>query len=236
MVDVLKASVIIPVRDESSNVQPICEEFARLMKTDISVGEVIFVDDHSHDSTLDQIKRCSANFTFVRYATQDNEHGKGAAIKNGFHNSRCEILVMMDGDQQYSPLSIPRLLEPILAGSADLVVGKGTNHHGSIVRRCFSKTYQLIFVHMFGLPVSNPNEGLKAIIKAKYDELQIVANGFDFDVELLVKAKSRFFRIKEVEVERRERFVDKSKVHVLPTAARICTRMASLWFSQRKWR
>ena len=77
----------------------------------------------------------------------------------------------MDGDQQYSPLDIPRLLEPIFTGSADLVVGKGMNHTSSIVRWMFSRSFQTIFGYMFGLPVSNPNEGLKAIVKTKFDEL-----------------------------------------------------------------
>lgn len=235
MVFTLKASVIIPVRDESSSVEPLCEAFAKLMKADSTVSEVIFVDDHSRDSTLDQIKSCSERFHFVRSVIQNGQRGKGAAIRSGFQKSRCEILVMMDGDQQYSPRDIPSVLEPILAGSADLVVGRGSNHNSSIHRRLFSKLFAMTFACIFGLPLSSPDEGLKAIVKAKFDKLEIIANDFDFDVELLVKAKRRLFRLKEVQVERYERLNGKSKVHVIPTATRICFRMVRLWFSQRQW-
>lgn len=230
----LEASVIIPVRDESGNVEPICEAFARLMKMDSSVREVIFVDDHSRDSTLEKIKSCSASFPFVRFLTENEHHGKGAAIRSGFQKSRYEILVMMDGDQQYSPLDIPRLLEPILSGSADLVVGQGTNRHSSIVRWLFSRAFQAIFARMFGIQISTPNEGLKAVLKTKFEELGVTASSFDFDIELLVKAERSQLWIKQVPVERQERCAGKSKVHVIPTAARICSRMARLWFSQRK--
>jgi glycosyltransferase involved in cell wall biosynthesis len=229
----LKAAVIIPVRDESSSVKPLCEAFARLMERNYSVSEVIFVDDHSCDSTSAQIKACSRNFPFVTLLSLNNERGKGAAIRMGFEKSRCDILVTMDGDQQYSPLDIPAVLQPILDGSADLVVGKGSNH-SSIVRRVSSRLFQLIFTSIFWLPLSAPNEGLKAILKVKFDELDVTANGFDFDIEILVKAKRRLFRIKEIEVERHERTTGKSKVHVLPTAARMCARMARLWLFQRK--
>jgi glycosyltransferase involved in cell wall biosynthesis len=231
----LQASIIIPVRDESSNVGPICEAFATLLNTDPSVSEVIFVDDHSRDATRDQINLCTANFPFVKSVIQNDQRGKGAAIKSGFQKSRSDVLVMMDGDQQYSPFDIHRLLEPILAGSADLVVGRGSNHHSSIIRRVLSRSFQVIFRCAFRLPVSSPNEGFKAIVRGKFEELEIIANGFDFDIELLVKAKRHLLRITEVPVERRERYAGRSKVQVFPTVARFCSRMARLWFSQRKW-
>jgi glycosyltransferase involved in cell wall biosynthesis len=222
------------MRDEYSNVQPICEAFARLMDTDSSVGEVIFVDDHSSDSTLVEINACATRFPFVRALTLDGQQGKGAAIKKGFQESRCDILVMMDGDQQYTPQDIPLMLEPILAGSADLVVGKGNNHHSSTVRHVLSSLYGFAFRCMFGYPISNPNEGFKAIVKEKFDQLQITANGFDFDIELLVRSARQLLRMKEVQVDRSERSIGKSKVHILPTAVRFCERMIELRFSQRK--
>lgn len=230
----MKASVTIPVRDESANVKPLCAAFARLTSAYDHVGEIIFVDDHSKDSTLEEIRASSVRLPILR-ALQSNQPGKGAAIRHGFRESRCEILVMMDGDQQYTPLDIPRLLEPILLGAADLVVGKGGNYHSSTLRKVFSKTYQSIFTRMFRLPISCPNEGLKAILKTKFNQLDLVANDFDFDIELLVRAKQQLFRIKEVEVDRRGRSGGRSKVQVLPTAIRFCVRMVRLWVSQRMW-
>ncbi|MGA2784294.1 MAG: glycosyltransferase family 2 protein [Candidatus Bathyarchaeia archaeon] len=230
----MKASVVIPVKDESANVKPLCEAFASLTASYAHVGEVIFVDDHSKDSTLEEIKANAANLPIIRAVTQSEQSGKGAAIKSGFRESRCEILVMMDGDQQYTPLDIPQLLDPILAGSADLVVGRGRDYHSSTLRRIFSGSFQWIFACMFRLPVSCPNEGLKAIVKAKFSELEVVANNFDFDIELLIKARQRSFRIVQVQVHRSGRLAGKSKVRVLPTTVRFCARIVRLWFSQRK--
>jgi glycosyltransferase involved in cell wall biosynthesis len=223
------------MRDESANVKPLCEAFASLISSYDHVGEIIFVDDHSKDSTLEEIRGGAGKLPILRAIVQNNQFGKGAAIKRGFQESECEILVMMDGDQQYTPLDIPLLLEPILLGSADLIVGKGRDYHSSTLRKIFSKSFQLIFSCMFELPISCPNEGLKAILKTKYNELDLVANDFDFDIELLVKAKQRSFRMKEVQVDRRGRSRGKSKVQVFPTAIRFCVRMVKLWFSQRKW-
>ncbi|HMK82227.1 MAG TPA: glycosyltransferase family 2 protein [Candidatus Bathyarchaeia archaeon] len=230
----MKASVVVPMRDEAANVRPLCEAFANLTATYAHVGEVIFVDDHSKDSTLKEIKANAANLPIIRAVVQNEQSGKGAAIKSGFRESRYEILVMMDGDQSYTPLDIPQLLGPILAGSADLVVGMGRDHHSSTLRRILSASFQLIFACMFRLPVSCPSEGLKAVVKTKFNQLDIVANNFDFDIELLIKARQRSFRITQVQVNRRGRAAGKSKVRVLPTAARFCARMVRLWFTQRR--
>lgn len=228
----MEASIIIPVKDECENVGPICDAFARLLIQNSSVREVIFVDDHSRDSTLDKLKSSSTTFPFVRFLTENEHRGKGAAIRDGFQESRSEILVMMDGDQEYSPLDIPQLLEPILSGDADLVVGQGMNPQSSTVRWFFSKAFRTVFVCMFGIQVTNPNEGLKAILKQRFNELDVTANGFDFDIELLIKAKKNQLRIVQVPVGRHGRRTGKSKVPVLPTAARICSRMVRLWVSQ----
>ncbi len=230
----MEASVIIPVRDEFANIGPICEAFQKFMQTNTCVREVIFVDDGSQDGTLDQLKTYSTQFRFVKYLTHSEPSGKGAAIRTGFQKSLGEILILMDGDQQYTPRDIPRLLHPIVSGSADLSVGHGTNGHSSIFRQLFSKTYQGIFVRMFGLQVSCPNEGFKAIVKSKFDELEVTANGFEFDIDLLVKAKRRNHRIAEIAIERLPRSSGKSKVRIIPTAARFFARMAKLWFSQEK--
>jgi len=196
-----------------------------------SVHEVIFVDDHSRDSTLDKLKSCSAKFPFISFLKENEHRGKGAAIRAGFQKSRYDILVMMDGDQEYSPLDIPRLIEPILIGDADLVVGQGMNPQSSTVRWFFSKAFRTIFVRMFGIQVTNPNEGLKAILRQKFNELGVTANGFDFDVELIVKARENRLRVVEIPVGRHGRCAGKSKVPVLSTAARIFSRMVRLWLS-----
>jgi len=230
----MKASIIIPVRDECGNVEPICDAFARVLKDNSSVREVIFVDDHSCDSTLSVIKSCYVKFPFIRFLSQDEDHGKGSAICHGFQESRSEILVMMDGDQEYSPADIPRLIEPILWGDADLVVGRGVNPKTSTVRLLFSKAFQRIFVRIFGMAIANPNEGLKAILSERFNELGVTARGFDFDIDLLVRAKKNQLRIVHVPVERHGRQTGKSKVSVLPTTACILCRMVKLWLSQER--
>ncbi len=230
----MEASVIIPVRDECGNVEPICDAFVRLLSEGSSVREVIFVDDHSRDFTLDKLKSCSAKFPFIRFVTENEHRGKGAAIRRGFQEARSEILVMMDGDQEYSPLDIPRLMEPIRLGDADLVVGQGMNPQSSTVRWFFSKAFRTIFVRMFRIQVTNPNEGLKAILKQEFNELGVTASGFDFDIELLVKAKENRLRVVQVPVGRHGRCTGKSKVPVLPTTARILIRMVKLWLSQER--
>lgn len=231
----MDTSVIIPVRNECENVQPICEMFAKFIESHPYVREVIFVDDGSNDDTSGRLKTCSEQFSFVRFLNLEEPRGKGAAIKAGFQKSIGDVLVMMDGDQQYSPLSIPQLVKPIFSGEADVAAGRGSNGHSSPLRKSSSKCYRAIFIRLFGMPICSPNEGFKAITKKMFEQLPLTADGFDFDLELLVKAKQQAMRIVEVEVDRFERRLGTSKVRLLPTTLLFSVRMISLWLSQRKW-
>jgi len=226
----MQASVVVPVRNEVASIAPICETFANLMRAYSFIREVVFVDDGSSDGTLEEIKACSTYFSFVKSLSLSKPSGKGAAIKTGFQKSSGEIVVMMDGDQQYSPLDIPRLLEPILRGLADIVVGRGTNSHASFARRLSSRLFSSIFTRMFEIRVCYPMEGLKAVLKTTFEELNVSENGFDFDIALLVKANQRHLRITEVTIRRVERVAGKSKVRLLPTAFRFFIRMVKLWW------
>ena len=231
----MRASVIIPVKDEAENVKPLCSAFAELVQSDRTVGEILFVDDHSRDSTLAEVKTMAQTLPILRAVPLDSQHGKGATIRRGFMEAQFEILVMMDGDQQYTPFDLPKLLAPILNGSVDLVIGKGGDCYSSAFRRFSSRSFRWAFTQMFGFYVDCPNEGLKAILKSKFNELNLTSNNFDFDIELLVKARQRSFRMAEVTITRKERAAGKSKIHIISTTVRFSVKLVRLWFTQRKW-
>jgi glycosyltransferase involved in cell wall biosynthesis len=82
------------------------------------VNEVLVVDDGSTDKTAQVAKAAGASVI-----SHDKNRGKGAAMKTAIRNANADIIVFLDGDGQHDPEDIPKLLNPIIEGKADFVIG-----------------------------------------------------------------------------------------------------------------
>jgi hypothetical protein len=109
-------SVVIPLYNEEDNIADLQQELAAALAG--IEHEVVFVDDGSQDRTLERIRRGPGTriLAFVKNT------GQSAAMYEGIHAARGEIIVLLDGDLQNDPKDIPRLLAEIEKG-ADLVCG-----------------------------------------------------------------------------------------------------------------
>lgn len=227
-------SVVVPMRDEGENVRPLADEIYEFIRGNdrMDFVEVIFVDDNSEDDTYDQIKLSSAKFPLIRAIRLNGEGGKGAAIKAGIREARGEIVVTMDGDLQHSPRWIPGLVRAITEDGLDLVVAARMDGNYSPYRRALSRAFSWILNALFGLRLTTPNEGFKAFRRSAVSKLNISANGFDFDIELLVKAKRAHLRIGEVPIILRSRLHGSSKVRTLEVIPLFLYRMVKLWLDR----
>ncbi len=111
-------SVVIPVYNEAATVA----EVIRRVRACGLPCELILVDDGSTDATRDVLAdyRDQVDFTLLLHATNQ---GKGAALKTGFAQARGDIVIVQDADLEYDPAEIPRLIQPIVEGQADVVFG-----------------------------------------------------------------------------------------------------------------
>ncbi len=113
-----KLSIIIPVYNEKNTV----EEIIRRIKA-VNFGgvenEIIAVDDGSKDGTREILK----NIPGIRYIFHEKNLGKGGAVRTGFKNATGDFLVIQDADLEYDPNEYKLLLDPLMAGKADVVYG-----------------------------------------------------------------------------------------------------------------
>ena len=105
-------SVIIPAYNEATRIKRIVQEASRY------ADEILVIDDGSTDETAIVAEQAGAR------VIRQNNSGYIAAIKRGFHEAQGEIVVTMDADGEHRPEDIPRLVAPIQAGKADLVLGQ----------------------------------------------------------------------------------------------------------------
>lgn len=114
----MKLSVVIPVYNEKAT---ILEILRRIRAVDLP-KEIIVVDDCSTDGTR-EILRDLHPADDLALVLQPHNMGKGAALRAGFEKVRGDIVVVQDADLEYDPSEYGILIQPILAGKADVVYG-----------------------------------------------------------------------------------------------------------------
>src|SRR5215467_2238177 len=104
-------SIVVPARNEEETIGDVLENVRHM------TDDLIVVDGHSSDDTV-RIAR-----SYGARVVQDNGRGKGDAVRIGLANVAYPITVFIDADGSHDPGDIPKLVAPIAAGEADLVLG-----------------------------------------------------------------------------------------------------------------
>jgi dolichol-phosphate mannosyltransferase len=131
-------SIVVPVRDESQNVQPLAAEIDSAFATH-PVWECIWVDDASRDDTLARLREVCAADAHHRVLRFPEHRGQTAALLAGWRAARFEFVGALDGDRQNDPTDLPRLLDRAMESGLDMVNGVRARRQDSWVRRVSSR-------------------------------------------------------------------------------------------------
>jgi glycosyltransferase involved in cell wall biosynthesis len=112
-------SVVIPCFNERDTIERAVEA---VLAAPVRGLEVIVVDDGSSDGTR-EVLREKVEPRVARVIYHERNRGKGAALRTGFAAATGDMVIVQDADLEYDPQEYPRLIEPILAGKADVVFG-----------------------------------------------------------------------------------------------------------------
>jgi dolichol-phosphate mannosyltransferase len=117
----LELSVIVPTFNEGDNVAEVVARLERCLAG--YAWEVIFVDDDSPDGTAALVRRLSLHDPRVRCVHRIGRRGLSSACVEGMLASAAPFFAVMDGDLQHDEALLPRMLETLKRGSADVVIG-----------------------------------------------------------------------------------------------------------------
>ena len=115
----LVLSVVIPVYNE---VHTLAELLRRVRSSPVR-KQIILVDDQSSDGTTELLRGWVESQPDLTIVFHDRNRGKGAALRTGFAHATGEIVIVQDADLEYDPAEYPRLMQPIVEGTADAVFG-----------------------------------------------------------------------------------------------------------------
>jgi len=209
-----RISVILPSRDEAETIGECIRRIRDVFNRYNIDGEII-VSDNSNDGTPEIAKSLGA-----KVVTPD-KLGYGYAYLYGFKHASGDILVLGDADGTYDFSEMPRLLEPILKGEADLVIGsrlKGKIEKGAMPllhRYIGNPILTFILNLLFKAGVSDAHSGFRAIRRDALERLGLKSHGMEFASEMILKASLMGLRIREVPITYYPRRSGKSKLKSL---------------------
>ncbi len=200
MRSVMKVSILIPAYNEE---RTILEAVRRVLDAPFPTDkEVIVIDDGSTDGTARALANVSApGLTILRLPVN---RGKGAAVRAGIERASGDVVVVQDGDLEYSPQDYPVLLKPIADGKADVVYGSrflgGAEHRVLLYWHSVGNKFLTCLSNMFtNLNLSDMETCYKLFRADIIKSLDLKENRFGFEPEVTAKiARIPGVRIYEV--------------------------------------
>ena len=201
--------VLIPAKDEAASLPALLAELAQWHDP----ADTLVIDDGSEDSTSHIAAK--AGCSVLRHPIN---LGYGASLLTGYRfaiSKNYAQVVQMDADGQHPPAAIQKLLAPIQAGEADLVIGSRylgkDSYRSGFFRRIASKGIAVLASFWIGKKITDPTSGFQAMSRSTLE--QLCSDGFpeDYpDVDVLISLHRAGTRLLEIPVAMRARRKGKS--------------------------
>ena len=204
----MKLSVLMPVFNEANTLE---ESIRRVRGVDFP-KEIIAVDDGSTDGSREILKRLEAevrqkdaSLNDFKVVFQPINQGKGAAIKTGLAHVTGDIVIIQDSDLEYDPRDYAKLLDPILAGHADVVYGTrfsgGGPHRVLFFWHSLGNRLLTLFSNaLTNLNLTDMEVGYKVFRAEVIQGMKLESNRFGFEPEITMKIARQGCRLYEVPI------------------------------------
>jgi glycosyltransferase involved in cell wall biosynthesis len=198
----VRVSIVIPVYNEIRSVD---EVLRRALDAPLPPGcekEIIVVDDGSTDGTTVLLRELAEKGQIRFHATVLN-FGKGTALRVGFRMATGQILIVQDGDLEYDPRDYARLLEPMLAGKAQVVYG--SRFRGQLTGMAWqnllaNKILTLLANVLYGARITDEATAYKAFRREVLERIELHCQRFEFCPEVTAKVRRLGIAIDEVPI------------------------------------
>jgi ubiquinone/menaquinone biosynthesis C-methylase UbiE len=205
-------SVIVPARNEAGNIEEIFLRIPRMGRG----TELVFVEGHSRDDTLEAIRRSAAAHPEQPcLVIQQTGVGKGDAVRLGFERASGDVLMILDADLTVPPEDLPRFLDVLVSGKGEFANGVRLVYPMEDEAMRFlnllgNKFFGAAFSWLLGQPVKDTLCGTKVLRRSDYE--RIAANRAYFgdfdpfgDFDLLLGAAKLNLKILDVPIRYRQR-------------------------------
>ena len=195
----MKLSIVMPCYNEVETLESIVKA---VKNCPYQNKEIILVDDCSTDGSREKLRNNIENLV-DKVLYHDRNQGKGAALRTGIKAATGEVLIVQDTDLEYDPNEIPKVIQPILDGKADVVYGSrfvGAGAHRVIYYwHMIGNKLLTTLSNMFtNINLTDMETCYKAFRREIIQSVEIEEDRFGFEAEITAKVAKMKCRIYEV--------------------------------------
>ncbi|NIB99445.1 S-layer glycoprotein N-glycosyltransferase AglJ [Halobacterium sp. R2-5] len=180
MTDYEDVCALVPTRNEAATIADVIDGLY-----DVGIGHVLVVDGHSEDDTADIAEDHDAE------VIEQSGTGKGQAVRQGVEHIDHEYVLLLDGDATNPPEQAPRLLDPLVSGNAEHVVGDRTAdmQPGAMTKlnQVGNRLINAAFHRIHGEDYGDILSGYRAFTRDSFEKMFLSAEGFGIETEMAVE-------------------------------------------------
>lgn len=213
-----KVSIVIPTLNEEPNIAPLVNRIhTALSDKGRFEYELIFIDDHSTDGTMERIMDMVNDYPIRAYFKEGNP-GKAESLQEGFKKARYGKIAMIDADLQYEPENIPTMLRKLDDDNLDVVVADRIDHETGFLRSLASRVFNTFLVKWLHRIEVDSQSGLKVFRKKVLSSVNLKSSKWSFDLNFLIQAKHAGFKTGSIPIVFKPRTEGRTKVNVFKVA------------------
>jgi len=197
-----QTTVIVACRNEAETI----ERCLTSLVAALPEAEIVVVDG-GHDGTFERASNLAGKWPQIKLVRNVPDWGKGHAVQRGIAAASGRAMAQFDADLQFSAEDLPRLLEPIRAGEADVTLGSrflsGSDRdaYGSSFSRDTGNRLLSLYVSLLiGRHVTDVTTGIKAWTREAIQRIDFHDLQYSYEAEIVVRAARLGLRLKEVPV------------------------------------
>lgn len=200
-------SIVIPVYNEEGSLTHLVKSLESVMKNVGSDHELLFVDDGSTDNTFSTLKALQQGDCHIKIIKFRSNFGQSAALAAGFHHSKGDTIISMDGDLQNDPLDIPLLLDK-MNEDYDVVCGWRFDRKDRASKKLISKFANFLRRTLTGEDIHDSGCTLRAYKREAIEDLDLYGEMHRYIPAMLTW---KGYKIGEVKVHHYPRQYGKTK-------------------------
>lgn len=183
-------SVILPCYNLATSIQTNLKNLHALLEKQGFPYELIPVDDGSTDGTAEVLRNLADVTPAISPIVYPQNRGKGAALWAGFKIARYDWVLLLDGDFDLDPATLPAFCDVAKVSGADVIAGSKRHPDAQVEyplrRRFFSALYHFLTRCTLKLGIQDTQSGMKLVRRAalEYAENRVLVKRFAFDLEL----------------------------------------------------